>query len=322
MKISGLFKFYQNGELIGEAQNSLTQVGRILAIKTLMGAIPSFGTSIGVGVSSVGNQTAVDGLIPDTRLGFKVASSPVIGSNLDNNPNYDVILFKSKLTDSLSYRIYEVGLFSDPLLSGATGYKDELVLGFENEDNLYLVSNGTFLNDDSYTDNTNIFITGANHTTYGDKFRIGRRALVLNGSGAVGTSNGFVGLDQYDDLDKVTLSFYSAGGVTIAARFYTDNSYRQYTFTSSTSGYHVISSDLGAGTTSGSGFDWASISKVEVQRTSGSSYAVLDGLKLENVNLLDTNRGMVSRAVLPTPIVKLSNIPVDIEYTLRIGFNG
>lgn len=327
MKMSGVFKFYQNGELIGEAENSLTQVGRILAIKTLMGAIPSFGTSIGVGVGEAAN-TMSGNLATNYRLDFKVASTPVIGTNIDNDLNYDVLLFKGKLEDSLAYKIYEVGLFSDPLLIGGTGYKDELILGFENADNLAL-TNGTFLTDDSYADTTNIFLTGVTHQTYGQLFRIGRRALVLNSSSAVITTNGFSGLDQYDDLDKLTLAFYATGTATVTVKFYTGTAFRSYSFPATSSGYKVVSVDIGSSTSgqdSGGteAFDWNNITKIQINRSSGTAAVVLDGLKIENVNLLDVNRGMVSRAVLPSgsPIVKLSNIPVDIEYSLRIGFNG
>lgn len=323
MKISGVFKFYQNGELIGEAQNSLTQTGRILAIKTLMGAIPNFGTSLGVGVGEIANT--MDGtLATDYRLGFRVATAPVIGTNIDNEEEYDAILFKAKLTDNLFYRIKEVGLFSDPLLSGATGYKEELILAFENGDNLYNNTDGAYLTDDSYNDSTAFFTTIADNT-YVDYFRIGRRALVLKDATQIITTKSFIGLDQYDDLDKITLAFGRVGSGTsvVKVRFYTNDAYKEYTFSGS-SNYNVVSVDLGSvTTTSGSGtFNWENITKVMVYKSSGNE-VVLDGLKIENVNLLDTNRGMVSRAVLPgTGITKLANVPVDIEYTLRIGFGG
>lgn len=323
MKISGVFKFYQNGELIGEAENSLTETGRILAIKTLMGAIPNFGTSLGVGVGEIAN-TMNGNLATDYRLGFRVATAPVIATNIDTIDDYDAILFKAKLTDNLFYRIKEVGLFSDPLLSGATGYKEELILAFENGDNLYNNTDGAYLTDDSYNDSTAFFTTIADNT-YVDYFRIGRRALVLKDATQIITTKSFIGLDQYDDLDKITLAFGRVGSGTsvVKVRFYTNDAYKEYTFSGS-SNYNVVSVDLGSvTTTSGSGtFNWENITKVMVYKSSGNE-VVLDGLKIENVNLLDTNRGMVSRAVLPgTGITKLANVPVDIEYTLRIGFGG
>jgi hypothetical protein len=37
--------------------------------------------------------------------------------------------------------------------------------------------------------------------------------------------------------------------------------------------------------------------------------------------LVDTNTGMISRAVLQTPLRKPASIPLTIEYSLNIGFN-
>ena len=322
MKMSGVFKFYQNGELIGEAENSMTQVGRVLAIKTLMGAIPNFGTTLGVGVDSTANPALVGGLIPSTKLGLRVATAPVVATNIDNESEYDVILYKGKISDSLYYRIHEVGLFSETINGNSTGYKSELVLAFENSDNIAL-PNGDFLADDDYSSST-IFFTTVKNTTYKDYFRIGRRAVVITATSSspqIITTNSFVGLDEYDDLDVVTLAFGCLSSATVKIRFYTNDAYKEYSFAGS-AGYNVVSVDLGSVLPAGSGnFDWANITKITMHKSSGGT-VVLDGLKLDNVNFLDVNKGLVSRAVLPTPIVKLANIPVDIEYSLRIGFNG
>lgn len=50
MKIEGIFKFFQDGKCIAEQKNNITETGRILAIKTLMGAVPNFGGSLHLGV--------------------------------------------------------------------------------------------------------------------------------------------------------------------------------------------------------------------------------------------------------------------------------
>lgn len=319
MNISGVYRFYQNGELIGEAENSMTQMGRVLAVKTIMGAIPNFATSLGVGVSSTANQAATNNLIPDYKLGLMTATTPVIGSNISTNSTYDAILFKGRLADPLYYRIHEVGLFSDPLLSGATGYKQELVLGFENNDNLYTTGVG-YINSDTYA-NTTYKMVDRTDPTYGTFFRIGRKALYLGGTTQVYTENSFVGLDEYDATDELTLGFYASASRTITVRFYSGggtSNYITFTFAGST-GYNVVSKTISQGTVTGS-FNWSDVTRIGV--SSDGSYAILDGLRFNNVNPIDTNRGMISRAVLPTPIIKMANIPVDIEYSLRIGFGG
>jgi hypothetical protein len=324
MKMSGIYKFYQNGELIGEAENSMTEIGRILSVKTLMGAIPNFATSLGIGVSSTANGAATNNLIPDYKLGLKVATCPVIGSNIDSDTTYDAILFKGRISDPLYYRIHEVGLFSDPLLSGSTGYKQELILGFENADNFYNSSLSQYLNEDDYT-NTTYRMVDRTDVTYGTQFRTGRKALLLGGTQQIYTENSFNGLDQYDETDEIILGFYaSAVGRNVDVTFYSGGgtgTYRTYRFTSTAIGYNVITKQISSTPQASAGtLDWSNITRVGV--ASSAATVILDALRFENVNQLDTNRGMISRAVLPTPIVKLANIPIDIEYTLRIGFGG
>lgn len=402
MKISGVYKFYQNGELIGEAENSMTEVGRILAVKTIMGAIPNFATSMGIGVSSTANtyntiptQIVVSGTFPsqtvvvsvathslaigskvtfsgitnanitglngtyqtitattgtsltftssasltngtfttglgtfgnlssDLTLGLRVATCPVIGTNIDSNSTYDAIMFKGRISDPLQYKIYEVGIFSEPLLSGSTGYKQELAVAFESSDNLYNPAAGVlkYLTDDNYAD-TNHRIINKNDATYGSFFRIGTKALLLAGTQEIYTENSFTGLDQYDQTDKVILGFYSSTTKTSYVRFYSGGGTSNYiTFSfAGVAGYNVISNNISQGAVTGS-FDWSNITRVSFY-TSGSGYVILDGLKFENINELDTNRGLISRAVLPQEILKVAKIPVDIEYALRIGFGG
>lgn len=64
LMIEGIFKFYQDGELIAESRNNITETGRILAIKTLLGALPSFGSSLAIGVDSTPNTLSTISYTP------------------------------------------------------------------------------------------------------------------------------------------------------------------------------------------------------------------------------------------------------------------
>lgn len=324
----GIYKFYQNGELVGEAKNSLTETGRILAIKTLMGAIPSFANSISVGVSSTANQAAVNGLIPDTDLSFRTSSTVVYGSNLDPTVTNDALVFKGKISDPLSYRIWEVGLFADPLVNGEKTYRDEVLLAFESSDFLKRTVSGTtyLLTDPAYlalTPTTKLIP----YSTSGDGslFRIGDYGLYLTAGQTVFTNNVFTGLDTFDSKDLLKIAYYAKGTVsgTVSVTF-TDisGSTKTYQFTESSlsAKYNVQSLAIDSPTSStGTGFNWANISQITL--TCASRDFILDGLKLERVNKIPVNYGMLSRAVLVSPITKLSNVPLDIEYYLTLGFN-
>jgi hypothetical protein len=120
--MEGIYRFYQDGELIGEAKNSLTVTGRALAIKTLLGAVPNFGTSLAIGVGQSAN-TAVSGstLIANLGLDFEVGRFPIMSSHLEvkqvSGNSVDALIYKSRIDDPSAYKISEIGLYSDALIS-------------------------------------------------------------------------------------------------------------------------------------------------------------------------------------------------------------
>lgn len=316
--IIGVFKIYQDGKLIAEKQNNITQNGRVLAIKTLLGAIPSFGTSIGIGVGETANNI-VSGLATNSRLDFKVASAPVTSSFLSPESSYDGLVFKAKIIDPMSYRIKEIGLFSDSLNNGATNYRVETLISFEPSDNL------------EYTDGTDLSTTSGNSRIIGTSdspnFRIGDKALELkatatNSLPAVVANNVYTGLDSYSAKDLISVAFYTANtSASIDVTFYTDASnYSTYRFPAGIAGYRVISLEKGSTPQATAGtLNWANITKIKVQANTGD--CILDGIRMEDVSRIDTNNGLVSRAVLGSEISKITNTPLDIEYYLRLGFN-
>lgn len=321
--IIGVFKIYQDGKLIAEKQNNITQNGRILAIKTLLGAIPSFGTSIGIGVGETANNV-VSGLATNSRLDFKVASAPVTSSFLSPESSYDGLVFKAKIIDPMSYRIKEIGLFSDSLNNGATNYRVETLISFEPSDNL------------EYTNGADLSTTSGNSRIIGTSdspnFRIGDKALELkatatNSLPAVVANNVYTGLDSYSAKDLISVAFYTANtSASIDVTFYTDTlNFSTYRFPAGIAGYRVISLEKGStpqaiGTGVGAGpVNWADVTKIQVQANTGD--CILDGIRMEDVSRIDTNNGLVSRAVLGSEISKITNTPLDIEYYLRLGFN-
>ena len=64
--------------------------------------------------------------------------------------------------------------------------------------------------------------------------------------------------------------------------------------------------------------NWSNINKITITSTSD---VVVDAIRFNNIDAIDTVYGMVSRATLSSPIVKASNSVMDIEYYLSMGFN-
>jgi hypothetical protein len=300
MRLEGTYKFYEDGKLIAESKNSLTETGRILALKTLMGAIPNFGGSISLGIDGTANTTS-GVYATNKRLGFRVCSSPVISSNVAVDAGKDLIVFKTRIDDPSSYRIHEVGLFSDPLPGGATTNKFETILNFEESDTL--VFSGT---SQLVTDLVN--------------YRNGDSALKIVSGETVTSNNTISGLEAFDNTDLLNVAYYANTNADLTVTFYSNSATWQYAFSyTGSAAYRVQSVQLSSGTVTGA-FDWSNITKVEF--SAGTADIILDGIRIENANITDTNNGMISRAALPSAIQKTAGIPIDIEYYLRIDFNG
>jgi len=64
--------------------------------------------------------------------------------------------------------------------------------------------------------------------------------------------------------------------------------------------------------------NWSNINKITITSTAD---VVVDAVRFNNVDSIDSVYGMVSRATLSSPITKASNSVMDIEYYLSMGFN-
>jgi hypothetical protein len=105
-------------------------------------------------------------------------------------------------------------------------------------------------------------------------------------------------------------------------RFYTDSSnYYDVTFTTPTaSGYFISEVEKGNSVIVGNP-SWNNITFVRFWQNNPQS-VLLDGLRIDlGSYVIDTNYGMISRAVLAAPIKKPPSIPLTIEYSLSLGFN-
>lgn len=310
----GIFKFYQNGKLIGEQRNNLTETGRILAIKSLMGALPSFGNTIGIGVDSTAN-TLSNNLATNNRLGFQVAKAPVVASFLDTSVTYDGLVFKAKIEDPSSYRIQEAGLISEPLSNGGTNYKSETLLSFEPSDNLESPAGTSLVGVSPSGTNTAIITTSDN-----SNFKIGDKALRIASGGTVTVNKTFTGLDSYANTDLLNIAYYANTSAVVTITFWSNSASMAFALSSGTATYKVASMTLSSGTSGGSGtFDWGNITKITIG--SATSWAILDGIRIEAVSRIDSNSGLISRTAFSTAIDKVAGIPLDIEYYLRLGFN-
>ena len=319
--IEGVYRFYQDDQLIGEYKNALTEAGRSIIVKSLLGIIPNFVNSIAVGIDSASNVlNSASTIITNNSLGFEVARTQSSGgtfreSNSTIGAN-DALVFFGEIVDPFQYEIREVAIYPSTNVASNISIEGTTMFNFDQVD--LFSQYGTY--------------TSAS-LTQSSSARIGSTALALPGGGD-GTSNyiqkvtddnSLAYVADYSSLDLFKLAMFKSTTATgsINLRFYTDSSnYYTITFSlPSTAEYSILTATKGSATITGTP-TWADINYVDIWNTSANTVFV-DAVKIDIGSYFsDTTFGMISRAVLPAPILKAASIPVTIEYTLLVSFSG
>jgi hypothetical protein len=326
--MQGIYRIYKDGKLVAEKENQMTVAGRAIVLKALMGLIPSIGGNIQVGISSVPNQAAnSDGLIPDTRLGFSVSSIPVRLAFLDNSGNYDAMVFRGTLPSSAdSFTIHELGIFpSNP--DESKPLSEQLLVSGESSDTWLRAGQGI----GSVSGNppaTSGYISTA-PTNFSGGFRVGSTALFLKQNEVLRINKTFSqfsssGQNAFNIEDNISIAYSKKTGDTpkIILKFLTnDANYFTTNFTATTGTTYVIRDILRSSFTSTLTPSWGNINGIEI--TVENSDVIIDAIRINDNNNLDTAFGMVSRTVLGSGnlITKGASEAVDIEYYLSFGFN-
>ena len=327
--ITGTYKFYLDGEYIGEQKNSITKAGRVIILKAIMGILPTVGGEIHIGLDSTANGAPdADGLIPNNILGFDIASSPVKMSFLDNSGGFDAMVFKASFGSSSSqgekYKIYELGLFPGSGNQNAQALNETTLFSGSTADN-WKEGETLLLNDTgSTTPATSCYITSA-LASY--SFRVGDTALFIK-SGDTVRINDTAKIDSYNlalfntiDTLKIAYAKLTGNAPTLTIKFKTTDS-DYYLASISITGaqtYGIVEKTISQMETAKVGSPrWSDINEISIL---SNADIVIDAVRFNNIDSVDTVYGMVSRAVLTTPITKESNSVLDIEYYLSMAFN-
>lgn len=313
--IEGKYQFFLGDELIHEEKNALTFAGRGIAIKSLLGIIPSFAGQIGVGVGSEpNNPDPSTNLIINNNLQFEITRVSVDRSSISISDDNDVLIYSGTLEDPDSYSIYEVGLFPEPTNDVFIGIRGSTIFSFSDVNIFTQVgtASGAYLtvNAAARIGNDMMYVPEMNGTTdYLDYTAPGQTLDFL---------------DTFTERDTFRLAGFDIQETSSSIVFrYLNNESNYYDVvfnTPAASGYFIAEVEKSAATAQGSP-TWTNISNVHVSQTSASGM-YLDGLRIDTGSyFIDTNTGMISRAVLNSPIRKPASIPLTIRYSLNVGFN-
>lgn len=277
----------------------ITSNGRTFIKRYLAG---QSGTLVGAISVGIGNAAPTLG---DARMQFEIARVPVTVTDFDFAN--DQLIFKGTLDEEVEGVIYEVGLWTAETNSAAGNQESRLITTFDSETEDWDIE--TF-----DAANTRIGVDSLKHTPAAS----GTSASVLTGI--------TLDLSDFTSLDTIVMAFYVANANTANAkvRFRTDAAnYYEFTVTAPTSGYKFVSFQKGTATVVGTP-DWSNINEVEIRTTAtsgGSASVQYDGLRIEDVDSIAPEYGLIARAVLGTPITKAEGIVRDVEYALPVNIS-
>lgn len=275
----------------------ITAKGKTFLKQYLAGNAGNVAGAISVGI---GGTAAT---LNDARLQFEFARVPIIVTDYDFTN--DQIVFKATLDEEIGGKIYEIGLWTSEVNAAAGNQESKLITSFDTvtED---------WTNEAADTSVTRIGDDSLKHTP----------ALSTTSSSVL--SGISLDLVDYTSLDTFILAFNvdNTNAATVGFRLRTDSS-NYYTFSVSNpaTGYQFASFLKSSAVITGTP-SWADINEVEIFTTAkaaGSASVEFDGLRIEDVDSVAPEYGLIARFVPAAPIVKAEGIVQDIEYALPVS---
>jgi hypothetical protein len=306
--LKGTYIYYENGQEIYRSENIITRYGKRFLTSFLAGRESFASKSMAFGIDST---AALD---TNTRLGFEFYRAPVLFGSTDiqtlNDTTTYSIVYKATIPQDVAGYITEVGLYPEYRAS-TSSYDSKFIADF-----------------DSQLDWTNTpLITTVDA-------RIGQYLLGMSSNGTSAkeykTNIQAMDLSGYSVNDTLKLAYVKndANLQNIIIKFYSSPAdYYYVTVTPETGTGYKLSSDITLNNLfsnySTANVDPTNINQIGIVITPVSAQSTsvsLDGLRINDEDTFDPNFGLISRSVLPTPLVKLAGRQVDVEYRLDLGF--
>lgn len=277
----------------------ITNVGKRHMLNYFANKLPDRNRYIGIGIGSTGVSAS------DTKLEFEINKYKVYTSYIDYSTN--TIIMKAELPVQLSATITEIGLF--PGSSAMNAYDSKFITFFNND---VVWSNGSYIDDST--------VSKINKTSF--KITANSGAAVLAKS-----SNLSADMTGYSEDDSMSIAFYENDtnlDYIELVLYSSNNDYYTYRIEgANTVGHRVVqipfsSIILQANTTGSPTLDIESFG-LRVKANSSTNTSVdFDGIRVNDNDTFVEEHGIISRAVLSTPIQKEFGSLLDIEYRLVI----
>jgi hypothetical protein len=291
----GIYRFYQNGNLVSESENLLTTEGKRLILRYLAGQSPSLGGAIGLGVSSVAAT------VNDVVLGFEIERVAVNLKNADYTNN--LVLFKGTIDQDAAFSIYEAGLWSTVSNDLSGEFDSRLITTFDTD--LEAWTNVTVDTTANRTGPDAVKVSAAISST-----TQARLDVDMDLSGYSANDTFYLAFSKpNNNISTIKLIFedtVSGGSISLTK-----------TVSALPTGYNTLAFRKGDFTSSGT-ISWDNITRFGFDVTAGGTagYVILDGLRVEDLDTPNQDFVLVSHTVLVSPLAKTSTAPMDVEYAL------
>lgn len=309
----GFYRFSEDGKVIAESENIITDAGKDIIAKYLAGIVGSYAGSIAVG----SGPTAA--AVTDDALEFEFARTPITVRNV-TGPSSGIyqVSFKGTLSTQVEGVIKESAIISQTFNKYAGSFGDRLITDFS-------ASRG-------WEASNSIGVTTSYELQEADTVRVGPEGIKItatstSSSHTISNINIYGDFSGYSGSDTVALAYsrYLVDPSTqIVIVFYTDDdnfftgtlNIPQYS--SAVWDYNIVSISKGSFLPAGTPA-WDNIASCSISVYPGDigTNLILDAVSILDTDYINPDYVMTSRTVATTPIIKQAGKTMDVEYFLE-----
>lgn len=297
LQFKGTYVFSQNGVEVGRSNNLVTDIGRKIILQYLSRAREEWAADMAIGSL---NTTP---LSSDTQLNFETGRYPVTLKTFlsATSTDPDLIVVRATIPENVYANIYEIGLYPTKTSFSTVSNRNNIMLSDFSDLTDWSTSAGT--------------TTVNEFTPQGESSpRIGANSVALSNSTTYLNTNLSIPITGYSSIDSLQILIYNstAGIVTVTLTDVSGITQSISFTTTNNTGYTSLSTLFGSSIS-----DFTYITAISIA-TNASASLTIDAIKTSDASEISVEECLVSKSVLTTPIAKLYNVPLDIDYYLEL----
>lgn len=308
LQFKGTYVFKQNGIEVGRSSNLITTNGRKMILEYLSKSRTDWSVDMAIGALSTTPTAA------DTQLNYETGRYPVTlksfmsANTITGDP--DLIVVRSVIPASIYANIYEIGTYAVSAGNSGSSGKNNFIITDFTDLTAWSVTSGNGVTVVSFT------------AQLSSSPRIGGNSVSISTSTVYTASNISIPLGNYNQLDTLDILMYNSVGGVMTVKLTDISGITQtlsYTLPTN-SGYFSISTlfDSSLSLNSGSPIsDFTYLTGIQITTDSTASVTI-DAIKTSSAAEISVEESLVSKSVLGTPIGKLYNVPLDVEYYIEL----